>query len=243
MTQLLALCALVFLAFLVEAAAGFGSTVVALTLGALMFSLDELLAWLLPVNMVLSAYLVFSGRKHVDWRFVFVRVMPAMGAGLLVGMAFATRASQAEWLKVVFGVFVMVIAVWQLRTPRTANALSTPARVGALFSAGVIHGVFATGGPLAVFVSSRELPDKATFRATLSLLWLLLNALVLPRLVLEGTLTMSTLRMSAVLVIPLVLGIGAGEWLHRRLDEARFHKAVSVLLIVAGAVLTAKSLN
>jgi uncharacterized membrane protein YfcA len=243
MNEVVALCALVFLAFLVEAAAGFGSTVVALTLGALMFSLDELLAWLLPVNMVLSAYLVASGWKHVDWRFVFVRVMPSMGAGLLIGMAFAARASQAEWLKVVFGVFVMVMAVWQLRTPRTAKALSTPVRVGALFGAGVIHGVFATGGPLAVFVSSRELPDKATFRATLSLLWLLLNGLVLPRLILEGTLNAGSLRTSGLLVIPLVLGIGAGEWLHRRLDEARFHKAVSVLLIIAGAVLTAKSLN
>jgi len=243
MNEVVALCALVFLAFLVEAAAGFGSTVVALTLGALMFSLDELLAWLLPVNMVLSAYLVASGWKHVDFRFVFVRVMPAMGAGLLIGMLFAARAAQAEWLKVVFGVFVMVIAAWQLRTPRSASALSTPVRVGALFGAGVIHGVFATGGPLAVFVSSRELPDKATFRATLSLLWLLLNALVLPRLANEGMLNATTLRMSALLVLPLLLGIAAGEWLHRRLDEARFHKAVSVLLIIAGAVLTAKSLS
>lgn len=242
MTQLPLLAALVFLAFLVEAAAGFGSTVVALTLGALWFQLDELLSWLLPVNVLLSLYLVITGWKHVAWRFAFTRVLPVMGVGLVAGSLVAARASQQAWLKVTFGVFVMAVALWQLLGPRESRSLSTPARVATLTAAGLIHGIFATGGPLAVFVSARELPDKASFRATLSLLWLCLNALVLPRLALEGTLNASTLRMSGLLVLPLLAGIGAGEWLHHRFDEARFRQVVSVLLLGAGAVLTVKSL-
>ena len=45
------LAGIVAVAFLVEAAAGFGSMVVALTVGALFFPMPSLLGWLVPVNL------------------------------------------------------------------------------------------------------------------------------------------------------------------------------------------------
>ena len=65
-----ALAVLVLVSFFVEAAAGFGSMVVALTVGALFSPVDELLGLLVPVNLVLSTYLVARNRAHVDWRAV-----------------------------------------------------------------------------------------------------------------------------------------------------------------------------
>ena len=174
---------IVFAAFLVEAATGFGSMVIALTLGALLFDVNQLLGWLVPVNMVLSAYLVARGWRAVQWRFLFTKMIPLMAQGLLAGTLVASEAAHTTWLKPTFGAFVMAVAAWQLKTALKPSAvtkpLPAPARIAALLGAGVIHGIFATGGPLAVFVSARELPEKAAFRATLSMLWLVLNALVL----------------------------------------------------------------
>lgn len=247
MSPLGLLAAIVFLSFLVEAAAGFGSMVVALTLGAMWFPVNALLAWLVPVNMVLSAYLVARGWGAIRWAFLARRMVPLMALGLGLGTLVATRAAETSWLKPVFGGFVMAVAAWQLQgalqphvTPR---ALPAPARVAALVGAGVIHGIFATGGPLAVFVSARELTDKAAFRSTLSMLWLVLNALVMPRLVMDGAVTAGTLTTSGWMLGPLALGIGAGEWVHHRLDEARFRVVVAGLLLVAGAVLLTQSLR
>ena len=229
---------IVFFSFLVEAATGFGSMIVALTFGAMFFEVNQLLGWLVPVNMVLSAYLVARSVKVIKWRFLATKMLPLMAIGLLAGTLIAASATKQAWLKPAFGVFVMAVAVWQLRqSNEVAKPLPAPARIAALLGAGVIHGIFATGGPLAVFVSARELPEKAAFRGTLSALWLVLNALVMPRLVLEVQVTAATLETSALMLIPLGLGIGAGEWIHHRLAEGRFRVIVAVMLLIAGAVL------
>lgn len=241
------LAGIVFVAFLVEAAAGFGSVVVAMTVGALWWPVPQLLAWLVPVNLVLSVYLVLRGRGALDWRFLGRRLLPLMAVGLAVGTLVASRANEAAWLKPAFGVFVVGVAAWQLRRALSVHGegapLSPPLRAVALLGAGVIHGVYATGGPLAVFVSARELKDKASFRATLSALWVALNSLVLPRLVLQGEITATTLGTSALMLAPLGLGIVAGEWVHHRLDERRFRVAVAALLLLAGGVLAVSSLK
>ncbi|MFO0596704.1 MAG: sulfite exporter TauE/SafE family protein [Myxococcaceae bacterium] len=243
--SLVALGLLVFFAFLVEAAAGFGSMVIALTVGALWAPVDQLLVWLVPVNLVLSCWLVARGWGHIDWRFALTKLLPLMGVGLGVGLIISSRAAQATWVKPVFGAFVVAVSVWQLRGASEAASapLPLPTRVLALVGAGVIHGLYATGGPLAVFVSARELPEKARFRATLSLLWVVLNIAVIARFAFDGKLTTESLGVSAWMLLPLGVGIAAGEWVHHRLDERRFRVVVAALLLVAGLVLTINSLR
>ncbi len=236
------LAAIVAVAFLVEAAAGFGSMVVALTIGALFFPMPSLLGWLVPVNLVLSGYLLLVGRKHLDWKFLVSSVVPLMTAGLLVGIALA-RTTNTEWMKPVFALFVVAVAAQQLLVSSALKPLSRPVASVALFAGGIIHGVFATGGPLAVFVSSRTLPDKSAFRATLAAVWVVLNVLLLPRLWLDGSLSAATLPLSALMLVPLAIGIFAGEWVHHRLDEARFRRVVAVLLLGAGGTLLVTSLK
>jgi uncharacterized membrane protein YfcA len=147
--------------------------------------------------------------------------------------------------KPAFGVFVVVVALWQLKSALGATTAPRPlpevGRVAGLLGAGVIHGVFATGGPLAVFVSARELPDKHAFRATLSALWVVMNALVVPRLVQVGAVTGETLGQSALLLVPLAAGTFVGERLHAALDERTFRVAVAALLVVAGGILVVGS--
>jgi uncharacterized membrane protein YfcA len=237
------LAGLVFVGFLVEAAAGFGGMVVSLTLGALFLPLGHLLGVLVPVNLVLSSYLLARGFKHVHWRFLGTRLVPLMAVGLAFGVLLA-RTTQTGWLKPVFAAFVVVVAAQQLVQLRSAAAPSrlNPFVAGAwLVGGGFIHGVFATGGPPTVYVASRELPEKAVFRASLSAVWVLLNLMLLPRLWLEGNLSASSMGTSGVLLLPLVFGIAAGEWIHHRLDERRFKVAVAALLLCAGLTLLVSS--
>lgn len=241
-----ALAVLVLVSFFIEAAAGFGSMVVAITVGALFARVDELLGLLVPVNLVLSVYLVGRNRAHVDWRFLLRRVAPLMALGVVVGTGL-TRVVDASSAKPAFAVFVMLVAGSQLKQTLAPVAAPRPlpevARVSGLLGAGVIHAIFATGGPLAVFVSSRELADKHAFRATLSALWVVMNALVVPRLVQDGVVTSGTLRTSALLLVPLGLGVLVGDRVHAALDERTFRVAVAALLLVAGAVLLVGSLQ
>jgi len=255
----LALLAFVaFLGFTVEATAGFGSMVVALTLAAWFLPIDRVLVSLLPVNVLLSAYLTLRHRQHIDGRVLARHVFAWMVPGMLLGMApaalehvwpaLAGGARAGDLIRGVFAAFVVVLAaveLWRARagTATDTRALPAPVAASALVGAGVIHGLFACGGPLLVYVVGRELTDKARFRATLSAVWLLLNAALLVPRVVVGDLDRDALTGSGVMVASLVGGLALGEWLHHRLPVARFRIAVFALLLVAGLALLVRSLR
>jgi uncharacterized membrane protein YfcA len=242
LTWILAL--IVLLAFVIEAAAGFGATIVTVTLAAQLVPIERVLAALVPVNLGLSTYIVARHHRAVDRRLLLRRVLPFMGAGVLVGLALF-QLRHHGFLRLAFAIFVVTLAaveLWRSRRAAPSRPLSPAAWAATLGGAGVIHGLFATGGPLVVYAVGRELEDKARFRATLSALWLVTNAILVASYLLAGTLTAATLIDTALLVPSLLAGIVAGEWVHHRVSEARFRVAVHVLLLFAGAALLARSL-
>jgi len=69
----------------VEAVAGFGGTVIALSLGARWFGIEALLAWFPPLNLGLSAALALRGRRVIAWRTLGTAILPMIFAGLAGG--------------------------------------------------------------------------------------------------------------------------------------------------------------
>ncbi len=237
---LVLLALIVFAAFLAEATVGFGATVVTVALGAFLLELDVLLPAFVPLNIVLSTYLVSRYWKSVDWKLLLKRVVPLMGLGLPAGMVLFTLGED-RLLKIVFGAFVVILSTIELvrlfRQKGESKPLGTPARVILLLLGGVVHGMFATGGPMAVYVAGREIDDKTSFRSTLAALWLILNLALVVGYALGGSLSMETGQISLVLIAPLLLGILAGEWLHHRVKASIFRGLLFGLLLLAGALL------
>jgi uncharacterized membrane protein YfcA len=241
----IAFAAIVLAAFAIEAAAGFGATIVTVTLAAQFLPIERVLAALVPVNLGLSSYIVARHWAAVDGRLLFRRILPWMGAGVGVGLALF-QLRHLGFLKVAFAVFVVGLAaveLWRARRAAPARPLPGAGWAATLFGAGIVHGLFACGGPLAVYAIGREVEDKARFRATLSALWLVFNVVLVAGYVVGGSLGESTLRDSALLVPSLVLGIVAGEFIHHRVSEERFRTGVHLLLLFAGAALLARSLS
>jgi uncharacterized membrane protein YfcA len=239
-TTLVLFAAVVALAFTVEAALGFGSTILAVALGAALLPIDALLAAFVPVNVALSAAMVVRHRKHVDVRLLATRVVPVMAVGLPIGLLALARLDPAP-LRAAFGAFVIVLAAVELvrlaRPGRDARSLPRAAKVALLALGGVVHGAFGTGGPMAVYVASRVVTDKARMRATLAALWLVLNTVLVATYAVTGAIGAESLARSAWLVPALGLGLLLGEALHARVPERAFRIAVYTLLLGAGAFL------
>jgi uncharacterized membrane protein YfcA len=248
----LAIAVIVLAALVVEASLGFGATVIAVALGAFFYPIDVLLPAYVPVNMLLSAYLVVRHRDGVDRRILLRRIVPFMAIGLPAGLLLF-RYSTGPHLKVLFGVFVVVLSaleLWRLlhaapaaageAAPATRPLATAPAAV-LLLLGGVIHGAFGTGGPMAVYVAGRQLTDKRVFRSTLSALWLLLNGVLLASFAIKGRLDATSFGRSAILLVPLGLGIFLGEQVHRRVPEQAFRRGVHVMLLLAGLALAAST--
>ena len=228
---------IVAIAFAAEATTGFGATVIALALGIHLFPLGELLPVFVPLGLFVSSWLALRGRAHVDRRLLLRRILPWMVLGLWAGLVIFERASN-EWLRRAFGAFVVTLAgveLWRLLRGNTATrAVSPPAATAALLGAGVMHGMFSSGGPLLVWALGQSLPDKRAFRATLSCVWLVLGSALTTAYALNGRLDGGTLRATAALLPVLGVAIAAGEWAHHRLDERRFRVLVYVLLLASG---------
>lgn len=237
-----ALAAVVLAAFTVETALGFGATVITVALAGLVAPIESVLPAFVPANVALSAYVAARYRGDIDRRVLLGRVLPLMGLGLPVGLLVFQRLGSSR-LQLGFGLFVALLAAFELVARRRPDRPPPGRAAGGvlLIAAGIIHGVFATGGPLVVYVLGRELGDKARFRATLSALWLALNLALCVSYAAAGRLHGKTLATSATLLVPLVAGIGLGELVHRRVPEKTFRVLIFALLWVAGVLLAARA--
>jgi uncharacterized protein len=238
--SLLGLSVLVTASFAVEMAAGFGSMLVALSVGALFFSVNALLAVLLPLNICLSFFVVVSDFVCISWRLLLRRIIPLILIGMAVGFAWLHFAPPGLWIKFLLGIVIAGLAFMRLLVKKVALPFLLERML--LLTAGIVHALFATGGPLVVTALAGNEIDKSSFRATLALLWLLLNLLVLPRLVADGSLFIGSLWTSAWLIPATALGMTFGQRLHQTIPQERFAKSVSGLLVISGLVLSGKSL-
>ena len=204
MIWLLAIGAL--LAFTVEGAIGFGSTVIMVSLGAQLVPLEQLLPAFVPVSIVLSISLL---RGPIQWRILLVEIVPIVAVGAAIGLAL-THVIASRELLVAFGVFVVLLSILQL------SKVDLPWPLPFLVLGGVVHGLFGTGGPMIVYVTRKKISDKSAFRATLAVLWIALNTALLVNFVaLERYPTPTLMLALGAAVIP---GRLIGERLHRALD-------------------------
>lgn len=241
-TALLLFFAIIALSYTVQTVTGFGSMVVCVTFGAQFMSIPEILALALPLSMVQTGYIAIRHRDGIEWRLLGREILPLMALGV-VGIRFALADQPGPWLRTAFGGLVLVLALKELVTllrhkgAPTAQPLPRPAHLGAVFGAGIIHGIYATGGPLLVYAVGRLGLDKHRFRSTLAVVWLTLNAVLIATFLLEDRYDATIVQDIAWLLPAIPVGIVVGELLHRRVDERRFKISVFSLLSVAALTL------
>lgn len=228
----------ILLSYTIEAITGFGSIVIALSLGAILLPIPELLPVLVPLNVFMSGYLTWKHRQHVDWRLLLTLILPLMVAGTLAGYVL-TPWLGASSLRILFGLLVVWFAgkeLWRLLGGHVAKPHGLMTSRVITFGAGITHGLFASGGPLLVYALAGIQLDKSRTRATLLTVWFTLNLTLSTLYLFDGSLAASAGRLVWYLPL-LVVGVMVGEFLHHRLNENRFRIAVYGVLLVTGLLL------
>jgi hypothetical protein len=86
-----------------------------------------------------------------------------------------------------------------------------------------------------VYYASRQLREQATFRATLSTLWLVLNTVLLIGFWSGAQLDSEIFKMTAFVLPGLIVGIVLGSFI--RVNELIFRGITYALLLLSGLVL------
>ena len=234
----LLLGAFVLVAYTIDTITGFGSIVIAVSLGALFLPIPELLPVLVPLNIVQSGYLTWRYRNHIHMPTLFGLILPLMAAGTVIGYVLRPSLDGAL-LKILFGLLIVWFSareLWRMLRGGEVVQRAPAATRGLMLAAGVTHGLFASGGPLLVYALAGTTLDKARLRATLIAVWFSLNGLLTAIFLFDGSLVPSLPRIATYLPVVLV-GIVAGEWLHHRIDEQRFRQLVFAMLAITGVLL------
>lgn len=231
----------VLVAYTIEAITGFGSLVIALSLGALLLPVPELLPVLVPLNVLMSGFLTWRNRQHIDRALLLKVILPLMLGGTLLGYLLQNGLAD-NLLKLLLGLLIVWFACresWRLWRgtsvqphPRWLNRVLT-------LGAGISHGLFASGGPLLVYAMAGTTLDKQRLRASMLCVWFTLNSSLTLLLWSQGRLAQGQ---QLLWFIPLlVIGVLVGEYLHHRVNEQRFRQMVYGLLAVTGVLLAAQS--
>ena len=236
--NLLMLALFIMLSFTTGTVTGFGSTVIALTLGAHFYPLETLLPVILPLNIFLNSYIILRHFRHIRVHLLLKKIIPFMGIGFILGMTVFHFLIKGAMLKPLFGIFVAVISVKELLTRiRTREQVQVSSNIIStlyITAAGIIHGLFASGGPLIVYAVSRMNLNKAQFRSTLPVLWVFFNVILVTSYFMSGSLTMETARFSAILMPVVIAGLFLGEKLHGSVNERVFNIFVFIILLISG---------
>ncbi len=109
--------------------------------------------------------------------------------------------------------------------------------------AGAANSAVGVSGPvLGLYLLSLEL-ERALFAFTVAAMFGCMGLLRLATLVAAGELSPGALAISLALCVPALLGVRAGFWLQRRIDQKVFNRLVLLVLLVAGVQLVYRGLG
>ena len=104
-------------------------------------------------------------------------------------------------------------------------------------AAGIIHGIFVSGGPLLISYLTKKIPDKNQFRATISTVWIFLNGMVLVDDIRSGYWDISLL-ISTLIAAPFLFGgLRIGAVLYQKMSQHTFMLLSYILLLIMGVKL------
>jgi uncharacterized membrane protein YfcA len=231
--------AVIFVAYALRGATGFGAGVVSIPLLLLALPLPVVIPLVTAMGMLASFGQALHQRRWVDWAALRKLLVPSL-LGVAAGL-WLFAALDPRFLLRALALFIIGYALWGYLPRRSARP--APGWLGPL--AGALGGFVATvfggmAGPLyAVYLRTCAL-DKARFRATMSFALLCLAALRAAGYGGLGYYEARVLWLLAAAIPVVAVAMIAGDRVHARLDEARFGHVVAALLAASGVALLFK---
>ncbi|WP_062519307.1 sulfite exporter TauE/SafE family protein [Demequina silvatica] len=191
---------------------------------------------LLVLLIVGDMFALWAYRRHADWN-ALIRLVPAVIAGVLAGVAFLALANDAAVRRVIGVTLLLLIAFTLWR--RRAGARSTPHGGRILYGTlgGFTTMVANAGGPvMSMYFLAARLPVK-TFLGTAAWFFAIVNIAKLPFSISLGLLTPAGVLLDLVLVPAVLAGAVCGRMLAERIDQEVFDRVVIVLTVIGALYL------
>jgi uncharacterized protein len=220
----IALVAITLGAAIVNGALGYGFSSITVPLALLFLTNRVLNPALVPIEVVLNAYVLWVNRASLPgvWR----RVLPiviGLAPGVLLGTALVSQVSPG-WLK--FGTFIVLLPLILIQAAGYRRPIKSERSVGFVFGGGVglLYSVTTISGPpLAVALSNQGL-TKQDFRAALGFIRLAESSFTAIAYYYAGLYTIESLGLIPYILPSIVIGVPIGAALIQRIRPETFRR-------------------
>lgn len=227
-----------FFAYTIQAVTGFAGNIFVMPVGTHLLGLHSSVAVLNAMGFFACGLLAVMNIKHVHWR-ELAKIVLTMLPFVLVGIWLDSVLPLDVLLKI-YGLIILLVGAKNLVSKRQ-RFLPEWALWIVLALAGLIQGMFVSGGALLVIYTVQKLQDRQQFRATLSMVWAVLNFIYAGIAVQQGYFTPDVVQVVLMCIPAAVLATLVGNRLQRHLSQERFLKLTYVLLLCIGLVLLVTS--
>lgn len=237
--------AVILISNIIHGITGFAGTLLAMPFGLMLVGYPVAKP-ILNVLAILSGFYVLLGKGNkVDWKElkkVILIMAPGMLGGILIRDLFAGSDKILYTLLGIFVIFMAVQGVYKLtigekKAKKEESDEVSPFVYAILVVAGIVHGLFVSGGPLLVGYMTKKIKDKMTFRATIATVWIFLNSINLIDDIRSGLWTMDLIKTQIISVPFLFAGMYIGGVLYKRMSQRLFMMITYVLLFISGVSL------
>ncbi len=224
---------IVFYSNVVQALTGFAGVMLSIPPLILLYGPDTAKGVINILSWLICLLIAWQNRQYTQWKQVR-HIVLYMLAGMMLGI-FLYRHIDASFLVPFYGLIIVCVALKNLFLKPQDRPLPEWIYTLVLFGAGIIHGMFVSGGALLVIYLAAKFKDKYLFRANVASVWCIVNLLLIGADFQKGIYTAQFFKMTALGLIPLALALWTGNKIHRRINQTAFRRVTYVLLLAAGS--------
>lgn len=225
---------IVVIANVMEGISGFAGTMLAMPLSMILLGVQSAKSILNIVAIIVSSLIFFSTYKDINKK-ELLKIIIFMIIGMGVGMHLYSIFPASGLIKI-YGILIILISLKGLFVKREFS-LSSFLLTMILLLAGIIHGMFLSGGALLIVYAVAVLKEKSVIRATITPVWIILNSYMLFQDLYSGYITPQVFKLTIFSIVPVIFAVMLGNYLHKKMDQKFFIKLTYFLLIISGITL------
>lgn len=219
----LAVCAIFLGAAFVQATLGFGFSLLAMTVLALLHDVPHAAAVVNVAGSILIIAMAIALRDAIAWPYVR-RVLPWAVVGVIGGVSLLSALERDVAVRLL-GASVCAIALWNLVAhPAPAGRPRPVWNAVAGLASGTLTGAFNQGGPPLIAHLYRRPYAPDALKGTAQFIFMITGLVRLPVAAAHGHVTAAVLREAAAGLPFVALGMVVGMRAARHLDAARFQR-------------------
>lgn len=220
-----------FFAFTLNAITGFAGGIITMPVGIATLGIHNSIAVMNVLGFCASAFIVISGFKHINWKEVR-KITLTMVVFLILGIWLINNVP-LDFLLRIYGIFIILVGLKNL-IQKEQRYLPNWALWIVLALAGLIQGMFVSGGACLVIYAMQKFQDKDEFRASISMVWAILNFAYALYYFIIGNFTPVVFETCAICIPLLIIATLIGNAIAKRISQKGFAKFTNILLLIVG---------